>query len=216
MAACFLMAASQRSIIYIDGFNLYYGSLRGGSNKWLDLQKYFTRLRQNDDIERIYYFTARISGVRAVDQDAYLRAVATLPLVETRLGKFKRKEVVCSVGACSFTGRRSFGIPEEKQTDVAIGVQILEDAFEDSCDRLIIVSGDSDLLPAVHAVKRLFPSKQIVVYVPARHRHRGAATELRGAADKDKTLPQELLRHSQFPSQVDGGSGGTISKPSSW
>jgi hypothetical protein len=36
---------TRRSIIYVDGFNLYYGAVRGGPHKWLDLQKYFTMLR---------------------------------------------------------------------------------------------------------------------------------------------------------------------------
>ena len=111
---------------------------------------------------------------------------------------------------------RYFKTMEEKQTDVGIGVQILEDAYEDTCDRFVIVSGDSDLLPAVYKVKKLCPRKQIIVYVPARHKSRGAASELRGAADKDRTLPQELLKRSQFSATIPDGYGGTITKPTGW
>ncbi len=32
-----------RSIVYIDGFNLYYGSVRGTSFKWLDIEQLFVR-----------------------------------------------------------------------------------------------------------------------------------------------------------------------------
>lgn len=205
-----------RTIIYIDGFNLYYGAVKGGPNKWLDLQRYFERLLPHDEIQRIYYFTAKIAGPRSVNQETYLQALATLPLIEIRLGKFKLKEAKCRVAACTYGGRRIFKTPEEKQTDVAIGVQLLEDAYEDNCERFVIVSGDSDLLPAVYAIKRVFSEKQVVVYVPSRHRTRGAATELRGAADRDKTLPQELLRHCQFPVKVADSYGGWIVKPSSW
>ena len=210
------MMTANRSIVYIDGFNLYYGSVRGGPNKWLNIQEYFTRLRQNDQIQCIYYFTAKVKGPHGANQATYLKALATLPLLEIRLGKFKTKEATCTVHGCSFPGRRTFKIPEEKQTDVAIGVQMLEDAYEDNCDRFIVVSGDSDLLPAVNAIRRLFPSKQIVVYVPARHKDRGAAVELRGAAHKDRTLPESLLRVSQFPARIEDGKGGYISKPPSW
>jgi hypothetical protein len=44
-----------RSIIYIDGFNFYYGAIKGGPHKWLNLDSLFTRLRQADQIQRIYY-----------------------------------------------------------------------------------------------------------------------------------------------------------------
>lgn len=63
-----------RSIVYIDGFNLYYGAIRGGPFKWLDLQAYFRRLRQADDIQRIYYFSALVDGPGRARQETYLRA----------------------------------------------------------------------------------------------------------------------------------------------
>ncbi|NOT00799.1 MAG: NYN domain-containing protein [Phycisphaerales bacterium] len=210
------MHQGNRSIVYIDGFNLYYGAVRGGPHKWLDLQKYFTLLRQGDDLRRIYYFTAIIQGSRRSNQETYLRALEKLPLVEIRLGKFKNKTITCGVPTCTHAGRKRFEVPEEKQTDVAIGIQMLEDAFENRSDRFVIVSGDSDLLPAVHAIKRLFPPKKIIVYVPSRSPQRGAAIELRSAADQDRTLPLRLLKVSQFPPQVPDGHGGWICKPPSW
>jgi hypothetical protein len=93
---------TQRSIIYVDGFNLYYGAVRGGPHKWLDLQKYFTMLRPDDQIQRIWYFTALIDGSHRQDQEAYLQALDTLPLVEIVLGKYKYKTVKCTLSACTF------------------------------------------------------------------------------------------------------------------
>ena len=72
----------KKSIIYIDGFNLYYGAVKGTPWKWLDLEKYFTLLRQDDDIQQIKYFTAPISGSHRQNQDNYLLALSTLPRVE--------------------------------------------------------------------------------------------------------------------------------------
>ena len=210
------MSTEPRSIIYIDGFNLYYGAVRGGPHRWLNIQRYFTLLRQSDQIQRIYYFTARISGQNSANQEAYLRALGTLDLVEIRLGRFKSKTVRCTMPNCQHSGDRWFTVLEEKQTDVAIGIQMLEDAQDNACDRFVIVSGDSDLLPAVNAVKKRFPRKEIIVYIPARDKYRGAAAEMRNAADKDKTLPQVLLHKAQFPARLADGRGGWISKPSSW
>ena len=207
---------AKRSIVYIDGFNLYYGALRGGPDKWLDLQRYFSRLRPDDDLQQVRYFTARIVGPSSSNQEAYLRALETLPLVTTYLGKFKTKRVVCRATACTFQGDRRFPTPEEKRTDVNIAITMLDDAYQNNCDRLVVVSGDSDLVPAVNMVKSRFPEKEVVVYVPSRSPIRGAAVELRSAADKDRGLPLALLGRSQLPPQVSDGMGGWISKPPSW
>ena len=83
-------------------------------------------------------------------------------------------------------------------------------------DIFVLVSGDSDLVPAVDWIKTVAPSKQVIVYVPTRHPLRGAAVELRAAADKARNLPLELLRHSQFPQKIPDGSGGYLTKPSDW
>ena len=41
---------SNRSIVYVDGFNLYYGAIKHTrGRKWLDLWKFFRRLRPDDD-----------------------------------------------------------------------------------------------------------------------------------------------------------------------
>ncbi len=63
-----------RSIVYIDGFNFYYGAVKGTCHKWLDIERYFTRLRQDDDLQRIHYFTALVSGPGQADQETYLQA----------------------------------------------------------------------------------------------------------------------------------------------
>ena len=33
-----------RTYVYVDGFNLYYGALKGSHYKWLDLKALFTSL----------------------------------------------------------------------------------------------------------------------------------------------------------------------------
>ena len=92
---------------------------------------------------------------------------------------------------------------------------MLDDAYRDRCDRLILVSGDSDLIPAVKMVKRRFNMKKVHVYVPARDPSRGAAKELRAETDNDRTLPNELIAHCQFPDEIETPTG-VISKPTRW
>lgn len=207
---------SRRSIIYIDGFNLYYGAVKGSPYKWLDIQRMCERLRQDDEIQLVRYFTALVDGASRASQDAFLRALATSPKVEIILGKFKSKRFKCRVSACSYSGSRFYLGTEEKRTDVAIAVTLLDDAYQDKADRFVIISGDSDLVPAVNLLKHRFPAKQVFVYVPTRDPTRGAAVELRSAADKNRSLPMELIHRSQFPQEMPDGHGGMIRKPADW
>lgn len=206
-----------RSIVYVDGFNLYYGAVRGTAYKWLDLARFFRLLRPNEDLRRVRYFTALVDGPRRANQEMYLRALSTTPLVEVILGKFKPKRIKCQMPGCTHQGGRFFVTYEEKRTDVNIAVRMLDDAYQDHCDRLILVSGDSDLVPAVATVRERFPQKKVTVYVPAKNPTRGAAVELRTAANVDRALPLNLLEKAQFSAVLaDTGGGSEIRKPAAW
>ena len=70
-----------RTFLYVDGFNLYYGALKGTPWKWLDLPVLFAKVLQpHHDILTVKYFTARVSSTPADPskpqrQDVYLRAL---------------------------------------------------------------------------------------------------------------------------------------------
>jgi len=205
-----------RTIIYIDGFNFFYGAIKGGPYKWLNLERFFTLLRGEDDVCRIHYFTAIVNdpASQAV-QEVYLQALRTLPLLNIILGKYKEKRVACKVVACTHAAERQFRVNEEKRTDVNIAVQMMEDAYERRCEQFIVVSGDSDLVPPVQRVRSL--GKRVVVYIPARDDRRAAAVELRAAADDARRLPLDrLLPIAQFPDAIPDGAGGAICKPTGW
>ncbi len=53
-----------RTRVYVDGFNLYYGAVKGTPFKWLD-PVHLSRLLLPPVcmIDRLLYFTARVSGV---------------------------------------------------------------------------------------------------------------------------------------------------------
>lgn len=211
---------AKRTIVYIDGLNFYYGAVKGTPYKWLNLERYFTLIRQADDIVAIKYFTASILGPTKPNQDVFLQALSTLPRVHVFLGRFKNKQITCEVAACAATlskEQRIFNKPEEKRTDVSIAVTMLDDAYQDRCDQFVLVSGDSDLVPGVRMIRQRFPQKRIVVYIPAaRDTTRSGAYELRGAAHVARSIPLNLLARAQFPTQVPNGSGGFFTKPASW
>ena len=206
-----------RSIVYVDGFNFYYGMVRDTQWKWLDLQRYFELVRQGDDIQEIHYFTSEATGKKRERQSAYIRALRTLPKVTVRLGRFKMKTFECRVASCDVEqGERRYQGFEEKETDVALSVTLLDDAYRDRAERFIVVSGDSDLLPAIRLVRARFPKKEIVVYIPAQKgTSRAAAREMRKIAHKSRTAPWEPLRRAQLPPIIPTDAG-NIEKPASW
>jgi 6-hydroxy-3-succinoylpyridine 3-monooxygenase len=203
----------KRTMIYVDGLNLYYGALKGTPYRWLNLQKYFELVRPDDDIQLIHYFTAVVDPPHGIDQQTYLDALSTLPKLNIVVGAFIRKKVKCRVHACTLAQGRTFLRPEEKRTDVNIALQMLDDAYQGLAERFVLVTGDSDLLPAVQMVRLRVPQIEIVVYVPNNHPMRGATVELRNAAHKARNLPLVELRHAQFPTILPGA---RITKPGNW
>lgn len=124
--------------------------------------------------------------------------------------------MTCHVFACRHPGSRQFKRPEEKQTDVNIALKMLDDAYQGAAQRFVLVTGDSDLVPAINMVRMRVPAIAVVVYVPSNHMNRGAAVELRGAAHKHRTLPALLLPRCQLPQVLTGIGGAVIAKPADW
>ena len=52
----------KESIVYVDGFNLYYGTLKNTKYKWLNIELLCQNLLKQNRILKIKYFTARASA----------------------------------------------------------------------------------------------------------------------------------------------------------
>ena len=52
------LQVNARTYVYIDGFTLYYGCLKGTPYKWLDLLALCRVMLPNDALDQIKYFTA--------------------------------------------------------------------------------------------------------------------------------------------------------------
>lgn len=86
------------------------------------------------------------------------------------LGKFKRNERCCT--SCGMP----FLVPEEKRTDVNIAIHLVEEAYRDSFDTALLISGDTDLVPAISMVFSAFPAKKIGIIAPYK-RYNGEIAE---------------------------------------
>ena len=192
--------AVRRVIVYVDGFNLYYGMKRsyGSRYLWLDLKKLSLRLLKSDQgLIAVRYFTARVRDDpgKVARQDAYLGALRSQPDIEIIFGRYQAKKVRCRGCGSDWTSY------EEKKTDVSIAVALLEDGITNRFDTAILVSADSDLCPAVQALGRQRPEARVIaVFPPGRH-----SDELRRHCHGAFTLGDANLRQSQFPEVVEGG-----------
>jgi hypothetical protein len=81
------------TIVYIDGYNLYYGAIKRTPYKWLNIAAMCDTLLPSDNIKQIKYFTALVTP-RPSDpgqltrQQTYHRALRTLPNLSIILGRF--------------------------------------------------------------------------------------------------------------------------------
>ena len=191
--------APQRLAFYIDGFNLYFGLKDSGWRKyyWLNLQDLCLKLtRPNQEIKKIRYFTARITGpdrAKQSRQKTYLEALETLDLVEIHYGHYLYDPVEC------FKCGRIIADYSEKMSDVNLAIYLLTDALDDLYDIAVLISADSDIEPGVKAVRKHAPNKKILLYFPPR-RH---SDSLRNACHSyGGTLFKNRFAKSQFPETV--------------
>lgn len=204
-----------RSTIYIDGFNWYFAIFRHFPEwKWLNVQTFFEEIRPDDDVVSIKYFTALVEpkilhSAKRSRQNLYLNAIRQLPKVRVILGTYQDREV-----SCRATCRKRYLVPEEKKTDVNIAVHIMDDVIKGATDRLVIVSGDSDLEPAVAWVHRNYPKIKLNIYLPLleeeKKNRRNDFYETLGATVK--FLPLNLFDKHQLPNPGPGG----FERPASW
>ena len=82
----------------------------------------------------------------------------------------------------------------------------------DACDTAVLVTGDTDIAPAVRAVKRLYPTKDVCFAFPYKRKNK----ELAALADKQFKIRKEKYTAHQFSDPVVLPTGRSIAKPTGW
>ena len=207
----------QRVAVYIDGFNFYYG-LKAIASKdkrwkkfyWLDVVSFFEKmLTDKHDLVTVNYFSARPYNSAASErQDLFFSANKLNPKFRLILGKYLKKDITCKKCGNII---HSF---EEKETDVRIATQMINDVYKKSCDITIIVSADSDIIPSVELIREINPAHKIFVYFPPlRH-----SVSLSNSCDAERKLSNFKARFNQsmLPDSVTLLNGTVISRPVNW
>ena len=209
---------AMRTIFLIDGFNLYHSIVdiawycNGLNVKWLNIhslcKSYLHLIGKDAIIESIYYFSALAYHLNDPDiisrHETYIKCLRETG-VKDELGRFKPKTIRCSHGGKIIKH-------EEKETDVAIASKMLEVLSKNECDSVVLVTGDTDLAPAVKTAKHLFPDKYIIFAFPYRRKNEELAQITPGSF---KIYSRNYIQH-QFPDPFPLSDGTMVPKPSSW
>ena len=210
--------------VYIDGFNLYYGALRGTPYKWLNLAAMCRRLLPDRDINRVRYFTARVASYphdpqARARQRAYFRALETIPNLTTHYGRFSYHPATAPIYPLTYADpseppeRVRILKTEEKRSDVNLATMLLIDCFDDEFDEAVVISNDSDLtLPIEYVIDKF--GKRVGVINP--HNRSRVSRELSEVASWFyRRINRSALANSQFPACMSD-SRGVFRKPALW
>lgn len=199
-----------RVAAFVDGFNLYHAlddNPAFHKYKWLNLAKLVRCfVRVEDEIKAIFYFTAYATWApkKVEKHKNYVRALE-LEGVKPIFGQFRQKDRKCP--KC----KKAYTTFEEKETDVNIAIKLFQTAIADLYDTALIVSGDSDLIPALEAVKQTFPNKKIVVVIPIGRR----AEALKHTAHAHMKMKSKHLETCQFEDEIRKDNL-VLLRPASW
>ncbi len=212
----------------VDGFNLYFslkavslGDIRAvppvlpAPCRWLDLRALCDAqvhlFGKDAKLDKVYYFTALAKHLnssnpglvkRHTDYSEALRATG----VVTEFSHFQPKSYACP--SCG----KSVVRYQEKQTDVAIGSKIIELATSIACETIVVVSGDSDLIPAIRTARRLNSGCKIWMAFPFGK----GGNQLRNATHGAFAFSSGQYVKHQLPQSVQLAPGRFVYKPMKW
>ena len=138
--------------VYIDGGYLDHVLKRNYSEVRIDIERLVRRITQEDKLLRAYYYHClpyQSNPPTPDEKDHYaamhrfLEKLSLLPRFDVRLGLLRR------------SGMKEDGRPiyAQKRVDTMMSVDMALMAVKRRVDRIALLTGDSDAIPAVEAVK---------------------------------------------------------------
>lgn len=230
---------NMKTIVYIDGLNLYYGALKDTPYRWLDLKLLSNNWLQKTpykqcDITDIKYFTSRAIGKPSIVQNQQSQKKQRSDLYNMRAEKryldaleahIEELEIIygthvqhTAYAYAKKTGKRVevFTI-EEKETDVHLACSLLNDAYMARYDCAAIVTSDTDMSPALALLKKHHPHKKVIILNPYVAVKSKTPQKLEKYCDFSAKIRKSVLAQSQLPPTVeDKKTGKIIKKPLLW
>lgn len=217
---------SLRTACFVDGYNLFYGLLANTEYKWLDMPALLSHIIKVENPtfqpEVFKYFTSGVKpklatrGTKSVEaQNSYIRALKAHD-VEITMGRHTLEPARAPRydGKGTQPSRQNqldIWKLEEKETDVSIAISMYRLAakqssfpIEDRINHLVLVSADTDMSPALQAIREDFPDFHIGVILPHRE---GIKRTLPGSLQNQahwmrQRVTLDELKNHQFPDRI--------------
>jgi uncharacterized LabA/DUF88 family protein len=214
-----------RTAFFVDGYNLFYGLLAGTEFKWLDLPGLLTDLARKNEPDSetvsVSYFTSGVKpalATRGIDsataQNTYLRVLKEKGVVVV-MGRHRLERGCAPLWVDgqnpSRTNRVDIWDLEEKETDVNIAISMYRLASKQRdipehqrIQQIVLVSADTDMTPALCALKEDFPEIRRGVIFPHREGiKRNPPGSLINESDwQQRVVSLSALRDHQLPNRV--------------
>ena len=234
-----------RTRVYVDGYNLYYGCLKGTRHKWLDPLQLFERilptvtatipgrgaLTSELDALAIKFCTALILERAAKAKDS----LSSQERYHSALNKHLKGRLEMLMGYYSLTEARArvidaddprrlvrdcSAIPvwklEEKQSDVNLALHAVVDALQGGIEHVVFVTNDTDIEPALKMI-RAKTNVAVGLIVPTTDHARKPNGDLVKHAHWVKShITEGELQAAQLPLVIMNGTRKAIAKPASW
>ncbi|HXC36730.1 MAG TPA: NYN domain-containing protein [Candidatus Acidoferrales bacterium] len=207
-----------KTVVYIDGYNWYHAIFKNRPEwKWLNIQSFFEQVRHRDEIVAVKMFTAWMEHDpdAKARQESYYKALSILPKIKLIFGTFQVREVTCRADC-----NRKYTVYDEKKTDVNLAVELINDAVKEHCESMCVVSGDSDVQPAVEWVVTNHPEIKVTVYVPAlppdQSSRRTDYYKTKRLDVECKFLPLDNIKDHQMKHSILVSPGNFAVRPHSW
>jgi hypothetical protein len=211
-----------KSYVYIDGFNLYNGSLKRSRHKWLNPLRLMENMLPDHKIEMVKFFTARVTASlgdpdQPNRQMIYWRALRTLKAkVKIIEGTFyEHPKSMPLASACHLFRPNQLTLvkvvkKEEKGSDVNLACHLLMDGWHKRYEQAVIVTNDSDLATPISIVR---DEMQLPVYVLNPHEFH--SKKLRRLASALGRIRESDLAAAQFENELTDTKG-TFHCPPRW
>ncbi|VVP58342.1 NYN domain-containing protein [Pseudomonas fluorescens] len=228
-----------RTAFFVDGYNVFYGLLAGTPYKWLNLTTLLAYIAHVENpqstLASIDYFTSSVKpelatrgNVSKEAQDTYVRALKANnvavhygrhQLEPARAPRFVDKKI-----GASRQDKVAIWKLEEKETDVHIAISMYrtaareaKDIHADCIQQLVLVSGDTDMAPALRVIREDFPHIRVGIVLPYRTGFkRSPPGSLREHSHwMRRVVTEEELQKHQFPNRVPTHKAPAI-KPDYW
>lgn len=150
---------------------------------------------KNQELMAVKYFSARPinNEDKAHRQSMLFDANKENPKFHLIMGKYLKKRIVCK--RCGF----NINTYEEKESDVRIATQIVNDAKNGDCDIAIVVSADSDMIPAIELAKSA--GVRVNVFFPPSH-HSEAIVKIPNITVVRMQWYEARFRQSCLPDEI--------------